>query len=203
MATGEGLQLRAACHRAVGIQDLADHAGRRQPRQARQVHGSLGLTGPLQNTAGSRPQRKDVAGPAQILRPRPRIDRRPDRRGAIRRADPRRDAVVERRIDGDHEGGPVRVGPEVAHGRESELIDAFGRQRETDQPTSVGGHEIDDVRRDILRRADEVAFVLAVLIVRDDDHLAATDGLDRVLDGVEVHAGRLFANCPQHRGSRD
>ena len=39
--------------------------------------------------------------------------------------------------------------------------------------------------RDLLRRNRQIALVLAILVVDDDDHLAVADGLDRVLDGRE------------------
>ena len=62
------------------------------------------------------------------------------------------------------------------------------------------GHEVDVIGRDLRRRHDEVAFVLTILVVRDDDHLALTDRFEGVFDPVElgvrhhgVHAGRGFA----------
>ena len=42
--------------------------------------------------------------------------------------------------------------------------------------------------RDQLGRADEVALVLAVLVVGHDDDLAVAQVLDRLLDGAECHA---------------
>ena len=46
-------------------------------------------------------------------------------------------------------------------------------------------HEVDDLRRHLLRRDDEVALVLAVLVVDDDDHPALAQFLERLLDGAE------------------
>ena len=37
------------------------------------------------------------------------------------------------------------------------------------------GHEIDGVRRDLFGGQGEVAFVLAVLVVHDDDHASGAD----------------------------
>ena len=42
-----------------------------------------------------------------------------------------------------------------------------------------------DLRRHLLRRNGQIPFVLAVLVVDDDDHLAVANGVDRVLDGGE------------------
>ena len=47
------------------------------------------------------------------------------------------------------------------------------------------GHEIDGLRRDLLRGHDEVAFVLAVRVIHDDDHAPGADVLDDAFDGIE------------------
>src|ERR1700686_3845128 len=61
----------------------------------------------------------------------------------------------------------------------------FGR-RHADQAPAMLGHEVDGVWRDFLSRHDEVTFVLAVLVVGDDDHAALPDVFETVLDGVEL-----------------
>ena len=45
------------------------------------------------------------------------------------------------------------------------------------------GHEVDRVRRGELRRDDEVALVLAVLVVDQDEHAAVARFLDQFLGG--------------------
>ncbi len=55
-------------------------------------------------------------------------------------------------------------------------------QGEADEPPAVPGHEVDRLRRDELRRHAEVALVLPVLVVDEDDHPAALDIDDRFLD---------------------
>src|SRR5690606_3294937 len=47
--------------------------------------------------------------------------------------------------------------------------------------------EGDGLRRGVLGRHDEIAFVLAVLVVDDHDDLPAADGRDGVFDGCEGH----------------
>jgi hypothetical protein len=49
------------------------------------------------------------------------------------------------------------------------------------------GHEVDHLGRDQLRRADEVALVLAVLVIRDDDELAVLQVFDGLGDSPEGH----------------
>ena len=58
------------------------------------------------------------------------------------------------------------------------------RQRQI-RPAAVGRHEVDRVGRHELRRDRQVALVLAILVVDDDDEPARADLLDRVLDRRE------------------
>ena len=58
---GELLELRPARRRAVLVQDLADHAGRREPGEPREVDGGLGMPDALEHAAVARAQRKHVA----------------------------------------------------------------------------------------------------------------------------------------------
>jgi len=51
----------------------------------------------------------------------------------------------------------------------------------------VAGHEADVVGRYFLRGDDQVAFVLAVLVVDHDDELALLEVFDRLGDGGEAH----------------
>jgi hypothetical protein len=56
----------------------------------------------------------------------------------------------------------------------------------------VASHEINHFRRRFFSRANEVAFVLAVLVVNDDDHAPVADVGDRVMDGAEWHGLSLL-----------
>ena len=71
-----------------------------------------------------------------------------------------------------------------------ELLAALAGQAEADQPARVGRHEVDGLRRRELRRADEIALVLALGIVDDDHHLPVPDVLDGLLDRRERGDGR-------------
>src|SRR5919108_309085 len=59
----------------------------------------------------------------------------------------------------------------------------FRRHRHADQTAPVPGHEVDRFGRHLLGGNRQIALVLAVLVVDDDDHAAVADGLDGVLDG--------------------
>ena len=59
---------------------------------------------------------------------------------------------------------------------------ALRRERQADQAAAVLGHEVDGVRRRHLRGDDEVALVLAVLGVDQDDHAPVAQVLDDLVD---------------------
>ena len=62
------LMRSATGHRAVVVHDLADHAGRGEARQTRQVDRGFGVAGAHQHAAVARHQREDVAGRHDVLR---------------------------------------------------------------------------------------------------------------------------------------
>ena len=64
--------------------------------------------------------------------------------------------------------------------------------RRADEAGRVVQEEGDLLRRDVLGRHDEVALVLAVLVVDDHHDLARDHGGDRLLDAREV-VGHLGA----------
>jgi hypothetical protein len=122
----------------------------------------------------------DVPGPGEVGRSRRRVDGGQHRRRAIVRRNARRRSSngVDRRAEGGFE--PRRI---VAHEqRNLELVEPLRGHRQTDQPPAETRHEIDRLRRHLLGGDRQVALVLAVLIVDDDDHRAAAHGVNRVVD---------------------
>jgi hypothetical protein len=65
------------------------------------------------------------------------------------------------------------------------LLDPLRRERQTNQPTRMLGHEIDGLRGDFLRRDDEIAFILPVFVVYQDDELALLNVPNRAFDTVK------------------
>ena len=120
-------------------------------------------------------------GPRQVGRPRARIDRGEHRRRAIAR---RNAGAGDRPSPRSTRRTPCRtarcsVGD---HLRQVELVEPLLGHRHADQAAAVLRHEVDRLGRDLLGRDRQVAFVLAILVVDDDDHLAVADRLDGVLD---------------------
>ena len=87
---------------------------------------------------------------------------------------------------------PGHVFPLVAravvlrHQLEAELLDPLAGQRQADQAARVLGHEVDRLGGRPLSRDDQVAFVLAILVIDQDEHPAFAGFLDDVL-GCGLH----------------
>ena len=178
MALAEGDETRDARHRPVLVHHLADDSGRGQPGESREVDRGLGLARPLQHP-GAGTQREDVARMDEVVGRRRGIDGDLDRPCAVGGGDAGRDAVAC--LDRDGERRPVGRLVLIGHLTEAELVAALRRQAEADQPATVGGHEVHRVGRDELRGDGQVALVLAILVVHDDDEPAGPDLVDRVL----------------------
>ena len=85
----EYLELRAACNRAVLVEDLTDHAGRRAISQPRDIDGRFRLSDALEHATLLRPQWKDVPWSNEVRRMRPGIHRDLDRPCPVPRTDSR------------------------------------------------------------------------------------------------------------------
>ena len=62
------------------------------------------------------------------------------------------------------------------------------RQRQADQAAAFAHHEVDVFGPHLLGGHDEIAFVLAILVVDDDDHAAGADLFEDFGDRREAHA---------------
>src|SRR5213592_3269107 len=109
------------------------------------------------------------------------------------RRDARRDTLA--RFDRDGEGGAERRLVALSHRMQAELVAALAREAEADQPARVRRHEVDRVRRRELRCDHEIALVLAIGIIDDDDEASGADLLDRLFDRRErrLRRGRRHA----------
>ncbi len=167
------IEIVAPRHRAVVVQDLDDDGRRLEAGEPREVAAGFRVPRARQHAAGLRHQREDVAGLAQVARLRRRRDGRLDRARTVVRRDARRHAFG--RFDRDREvRGLANVGV-ADHQRQPQLLAARARQRQADQPAPVFRHEVDVFGAHLRGRHDEVAFVLALLVVEDHDHLAGAD----------------------------
>ncbi len=194
---GEADEVRATRHGAVVVHDLADDAGRVEPGETRDVDRRLGMAGAHQHAAVARHQRKDVPGRHD--------DRSGPLLGSIAVAMVRARSGAEMPVV-----TPSRASIETVKAvrrREAFCCGMSGSlscstrclgQGEADQAAAVLGHEVDDFRRRHLRRDDEIALVLAILVVDENEHPAVARFLDHVLDRRddldEAHAFHLCIN---------
>ena len=77
---------------------------------------------------------------------------------------------------------PQRGGVLLDHGGKFEPLAHVGQDRHAKLAPAVGDHEIDGLGRDLLGRADEIAFVFAVFGIDDDNGFPGTDSSDGFFD---------------------
>ena len=95
--------------------------------------------------------------------------------------------VVPRRASIDsREGRAVVRCVHRGHERQGQIVAALFRQRQANEAAAVLGHEVDRLGRDFFRRHGEVALVLAVFVVHQDDLPPLADFFDSFLN-----AGKL------------
>ena len=193
---GEAHQVGDPRHRAVVVHDLADRRGGREPGEPREIDRRLGLAGALQDAAALARSGKTCPG-------RSRSAGRVAGSTAVRMVAARSAAEM-----------PVVVLPRASietvnavpndevfsahHGRQVELVAALFGQRQADQPAPEAGHEVDRLGSHLLGGDREVALVLAVLVVHQDDHPAAagtppSPASTVANDGSGGDGGRLMA----------
>ncbi len=93
-----------------------------------------------------------------------------------------------RGIDAYRKSGTVAVPVFISLRGQPKLIATLGCERETDLAARTPDEKMDLGRRYELRRTDEIAFILPILIIGHDDELPGANILDRLLDGPELHA---------------
>src|SRR5215212_5216580 len=84
-------------------------------------------------------------------------------------------------------------------GRQVKLVATILGEWQTDQAASVPGHEINDLGRDLLGSADQIALILAIFVVDDDDHPAVAYVGNGFLNGRNSHAVILTTKTRRHK----
>ena len=151
---------------------------------ARQVHRRLGVPGAHQHAAVARAQRKHVARARQVARLGRRV-RSPPCTVRARSAAEMPVLVPSCASIDTQNAVSRREALLLTSSGISSCVEPLGRHRQADQAAPVLRHEVDRLRRHLRRRHRQVALVLAILVVDDDDHAAGADGVDGVLDRGE------------------
>ncbi len=172
---GELFEIGHAGHVAVVAHDLDDDGGGVEPGESAEVDGSLGLPGADEDAAVTRAERVDVSGADEICGSGGLVDGEFDGSGAFVCGDAGGEAVAGMAVDGDGEGRSPHGGVDGRLGVEVESVAVAFAEGEAEVSAGDGEHEVDGLGRDMLSGEDEVALVLAIFIVDEDDHLAVAD----------------------------
>ena len=163
-----------------------------KPGEPSEIHRRLRLARSLEHAARLRAEREDVSGLDEVAGSGPRVDRHLDRARSIVRGDAGRDTLPC--LDGDGEGRSERRLVPLGHRPQRELVAPVRREAEADEASRVRRHEVDRLGSDELRGDRQVALVLAVGVVDDDDEPPGADVLDRLFDRRE-RRDRLPRGC--------
>jgi len=181
---GEANQIGKPGDLAVFVQDFDDEAGGCKTRHPSQVDAGLGVTGADEDAAGLALERADVAGPMKVGWPGRVVEAMQNRAATIRRADAGRHAEFARRIDRDGERGSMGCGVFVGLGIEVEPFADFAVQRQAELARRLSDHEVDHLGCGAFGGADEITFILTILVVDQDDESPGAHVLDHVGNGA-------------------
>ena len=182
---GAAAEFGEPSHGSVVAHDLHEGGHRLETGEARQVDGRLGVAGALQHAAVLGIEGIDVAGASEGLGLRRRVGQRADRRGAVLDRHSGRAALEF--VDGHREGGAEHRGVVVYLPRKVKLGATLERDRGAQHAARVLEHEVDVFGRDFLGGDDEVALVLAVLVVDHYHEFAVAEVLEGLLDAVKLY----------------
>ncbi len=115
------------------------------------------------------------------------LDEQLDGLDAIRGGDAGAHAVAGMTVHADRERGAEHTRVRGGLRRELETL-AIGRgERNAEVSRTDAGHEVDDLRRDLLGRAHEIPLVFAALVVDEDDDAARSQLIQDLGNGGEGH----------------
>ncbi|MNQ88269.1 hypothetical protein D3C85_1035260 [compost metagenome] len=96
-----------------------------------------------------------------------------------------------RRLDRHGKGGAEGAAIGRHHLLQAQALAVLLGQGQADQPPCFTGHEADGLGVAAFGGDQQVAFVFAVFVVHQQDHLALAVVLENVFDAVEGHCGVL------------
>ena len=114
---------------------------------------------------------------------RRRVDQHLHRVAALECRDTGRRIV---RVDADRKRRLVIVRVVLHHLPNRKFVQTAADDRRADQPARVRRHEIHMFRREFFRSDNDIALVLAILIVHDDEHPAVFNVLDCLFNRCKI-----------------
>ena len=187
MLRGKFHQVRQPRHLAIVLEYFADHRRGCEPCQLGQIAARLRVAGTHQHAAILRHERKDMAGLHQVCRLRVLLHRRLHGARAIGGGDARGDAFGG--LDRQREVGAQRRAVVAHHQRQVQLPAAFLSQRQADEPAAVPRHEVDGLGSGEFRGDDQITFILALLLVHQNDHAPGANLVDDLGDRGDADLG--------------
>ena len=172
MLAGKLLQLRHAGHGAVFVKDFNQTGSRMQAGHAGQVDGCLSMPCAGQHAAVLRIKRIDMAGTAESLRGTLGVGQRLDGFGTVMTA--YAGGTAFKFVNGYRKRGAQHAGIVLNLMFQFQHPTAFVGNRRTQHATSVFQHEVHFFRRNEFGGRNQVAFVLAVLVVNYNHELSFT-----------------------------
>ncbi len=162
---------RLTGHLGAVVDQFTNDGGRLLPGHAAEVHGGLGVSPSLPNAAELGAEGDHMPRPSEAVRRRVVVREGPAGQGAVVRADAGGDGGVGG-VDGQGVGRQEGVFVALDHLRQRELDGPLREYGRADQARAVPDHEGHLLCGDILRRNDDVGFVLASRIVENDYEFA-------------------------------
>ena len=176
----EGGDVRPAHHGAVVFHQLGQNAHRRQTGEPAKIDAGFGMARAHQHAAFARHQREHVAGAHEIGGAAVVVGERAHGVAALLRRNAGGEAVAH--VDRDGEGGAERGVVFRHHRIEMQAARMLGAERRANDAGRIADDE-----RHLFRRAErggdeQVALVLAVVVVGDHHDLAFGESLDGGVD---------------------
>ena len=189
---GEGVELVTASTVAIFAQDFANEAGWLEARHAGEIDGGLGVAGSTEDAPFLGNQWKDVSRSNEVGGCGGVIAEGADGGCAFAGGDACLGGDV---IDGNGVVGLERgvVERRIDHRRQAKPIGSLWQQGHTKLTPAVCDHEVDSFGGRLLGCRDEIALVLTILGIDDNDDTPRGKGFDRLFDSREVagHDGEV------------
>lgn len=178
-------ELGESGHGAVGVADLDPDGRGGEPGEFAEVDGALGLSDSDEDAAVAGAERVDVSGPDEVVAGGSGVEGEFDRFGAFLSGDAGGEAVLGVAVDGDGQRRAADGGIDGGLGVEVEPVAVGLGEGEEEVAPGLSDHECDGLGCDELGSHDEVALVLAVFIVGEDDDPACSELVEDLFDGAE------------------
>ena len=186
-------KLRQSGHGAVVILNFANHTGWLATCHARQIDCSLGVASTLQHTTFASTKRKHVSGAGKCLVANGAIGECANGECAV--SSRNASACAFEQIDRHGECGAMALGVVVNHHRQTQIVTTLTCKRGHHHTRCVANDERQLLGCYVFCSHDEVAFVFAIFVVDEHDHVAAGNGRNHV-----VNCGERAVCCLGHAG---